>query len=109
MRLNYIVAAAAGLALGLFAFVIGSRAQELPPPSAGSIMARSLLQPKGMTIGPDGQIYVAESGTGGDTDFTVGSGENAVKVKNGFTGRISKWDPETGTPTTVAAELPSTQ
>jgi hypothetical protein len=49
-------------------------------------------------------IYIAEAGTGGDTEFTAPDGS---VMKNGFTGRISKIDPATGARTTVADGLPS--
>ena len=76
----------------------------MPPPTAGTKLVGGLLQPRGMKVGPDGMIYVAESGTGGTT--AVGSGDTAAMV--GTTGRISKIDPNTGTRTTVADNLPST-
>lgn len=78
-------------------------AQELPPPSAGTVLTSGLLQPKGIIIGPDGDLYVAESGTGGDSDFVV----DGVTYKNGYTGRISRIDVQTGTRTTVADGLAS--
>jgi hypothetical protein len=84
-----------------------AQAQELPPPSAGTVLTGGLLAPRGMAMGPDGMIYVAEAGTGGDTEFTVGEGDSAFVVNNGFTGRISRIDPETGARTTVADGLPS--
>jgi hypothetical protein len=52
-------------------------------------------------------LYVAEAGTGGDTEFTVGEGDDAFVVNNGYTGRISRVDPETGARTTVADGIPS--
>lgn len=75
----------------------------MPPPTAGTKLATGLLSPRGMKLGPDGMIYVAEAGTGGTT--AVGSGDNAST--SGSTGRISKVDPATGTRTTVADGLPS--
>jgi sugar lactone lactonase YvrE len=68
------------------------------------MLADGLDSPRGMTIGPDGLIYVAEAGTGGDTEFTDDTGE---VWRNGFSGRISAIDPATGTRTTVAEDLPS--
>ena len=72
-------------------------------PSAGTQLVGGLLSPRGMKIGPDGMIYVAEAGTGGDT--AVGTGDS--QSHSGLTGRISKVDPATGTRTTVADKLPS--
>lgn len=83
-----------------------SSAQEgpLPTPSAGKVITTEpLLQPKGLAMGPDGMLYVAESGSGGTTPITVDGGEGTI----GNTGRISKIDPNTGARTTVADGLPS--
>lgn len=73
------------------------------PPSAGTKLVGGLLSPRGMKIGPDSMIYVAEAGTAGA--IAAGTGDNASK--SGFTGRISKVDPATGVRTTVADKLPS--
>jgi hypothetical protein len=75
----------------------------IPGPSAGTKLAGGLSNPRGIKVGPDGMLYVAEAGTGGTT--VVGSG--ADQSMSGLTGRISKIDPATGTVTTVAANLPS--
>lgn len=83
-----------------------SSAQEgpLPTPSAGKVITTEpLLQPKGLAMGPDGMLYVAESGNGGTTPITVDGGEGTI----GRTGRISKIDPKTGARTTVVDGLPS--
>lgn len=80
-----------------------SASAQAPSPTSGHQLVSGLLSPRGMAIGPDGMIYVAEAGTGGD--MAVGSGDTASK--SGFTGRISKVDPATGTRTTVADNLPS--
>ena len=107
MKLKHLAVAAAIVAIAATAFAPGVHAQELPPPSAGTVLAGGLLAPRGMDLGPDGMIYVAEAGTGGDTEFTVGEGDESFVVNNGFTGRISKIDPETGARTTVADGIPS--
>lgn len=81
-----------------------SGAQANPgTPTAGTKLAGGLVSPRGMKIGPDGNIYVAEAGTGGDT--VVGPADN--QSHSGLTGRISKIDPATGTRTTVIDKLPS--
>jgi len=91
------------IALGAIVIAQSASAQG-PGPSAGTVLVSGLLQPRGIAFGSDGMIYVAEAGTGGDTDFEV---EPGVVVQNGFTGRISKVDPDTGARTTVADGLPS--
>ncbi len=72
-------------------------------PSAGTMLTGDLLNPRGITLGPDGMLYVAEAGEGGTDDVVV----DGVTFHNGHTGRISMIDPSTGTRTTVAEGLPS--
>lgn len=64
------------------------------------VIAGELKNPRGLTIGPDGMLYVAEAGEGGDIDV----GDAGV---SGFSGRITKIDLETGEKTIVADNLPS--
>ena len=94
--------AAAAMAVLITLSVQTTGAQQ-PGPSAGSVLVGGLLQPKGLVVGPDGFIYIAESGTGGDTDFTL----DGAAYKNGYTGRISKVDPDSGARTTVVDGLAS--
>lgn len=73
-----------------------------------TVVASGLTNPRGLTFGPDGAIYVAEAGTGGTTS-TVGqcqqvSGPGAPLL-SGPTGRISRI--EGGVRTTVVDGLPS--
>lgn len=103
MKLKLLLIPLALLAFGGIVIAQNASAQG-PGPSAGTVLVSGLLQPRGIAFGSDGMIYVAEAGTGGDTDFEV---EPGVVVKNGFTGRISKVDPDTGARTTVADGLPS--
>jgi hypothetical protein len=92
------------IALGAAVLAARGTSAQGPGPSAGTVLVSGLLQPKGLTIGPDGMIYIAESGTGGDQAFTAPDGS---QYKNGLTGRISKVNPNTGVRTTVADGLPS--
>jgi len=102
MKLRYLVLPTLVLGAALALSVANTSAQSAPSPTAGTKLTGGLLSPRGMKIGPDGMIYVAEAGTGGDiTPPTVDGG------KSGFTGRISKIDPATGTRTTVVDKLPS--
>ena len=64
------------------------------------VIAGELMNPRGLTLGPDGMLYVAEAGNGGDID--LGEAGNA-----GLSGQITKIDPATGTKTVVADNLPS--
>src|SRR5262245_52051403 len=92
--------------------VLGASAQEGPPPapSAGSSIA-SGLPTTGGTIGPDGALYVAIAGSGGDTVITfppdIAEAYGADQGYFGFSGNISRVDPGTGEVTVYAPGLPS--
>src|SRR5690242_6210868 len=49
------------LGIGSASQALGIRAAELPR----TIVARGLLNPRGLAFGPDGSLYVAEAGAGG--------------------------------------------
>jgi|CXWL01.1.fsa_nt_gi hypothetical protein len=101
MKLKFIVLPL--IAVAAIAAVAGQSALAKEPEGGRSQVVGGLLSPRGLKIGPDGMLYVAEAGTGGDTKITVDGGE----YFNGFTGRISKVDPQTGERTTVVKDLPS--
>lgn len=80
-----------------------------------TVYARGLINPRELKFGPDGNLYVAEGGTGG-TLSTVGQCTQAAGLPAGpgpylgsaTGGRISKIDAN-GTRTTVTDQLPSSQ
>src|SRR2546421_8846345 len=73
-----------------------------------SIFARGLIAPRGLKFGPDGFLYVAESGVGGTTKATGQQVPPPVgPYTGGMTARISKISPA-GVRTTVVDGLPST-
>jgi len=89
-------------------------AKHLPAGASAtiSVFATGLNNPRGLKFGPDGNLYVAEGGTGG-LDSTDGQCEQVVPPVGPYTGspnggRISKIDAN-GVRTTVVDTLPSSQ
>jgi hypothetical protein len=80
-------------------------------PSTFTVVASKLEAPRGLRFGPDGELYVAEAGTGG-TNSTGTACEQVPSPVGPYTGgpnaRISKIASD-GTRTTVASGFPSTQ
>lgn len=76
-----------------------------------SVFVTGLNNPRGLTFGPDGSLYVAEGGAGG-TQSTVGvCAQVAAPIgpyTGGMTARISRITPH-GIRTTVVDHLPSSQ
>jgi hypothetical protein len=94
-------------------FAAPSMAQQLPPiqPTPFTV-ATGLEGPRGLRFGPDGDLYVAEAGTGG-TVSTIGQCAQVPGPPGGpgpdtggLTARISKISPS-GKVTTVASGFPS--
>src|ERR1700722_12149328 len=101
---------ALGAALALIA-ALGPTNAEAQQPSDFTIYASGLEAPRGLRFGPEGNLYVAEAGTGGTN--TTGSTCQQVPApvgpySGGKTGRISRITPK-GVVTTVASGFPSTK
>ena len=77
-----------------------------------SVYATGLNNPRGLTFGPDGDLYVAEGGAGGTITTTPADCTQVPApvgpYSGGFTARISRFD-RRGNRTTVVDGLPSSQ
>src|SRR5215510_14886389 len=92
--------------------VSASRRVNLSVQSNITVFATGLNNPRGLKFGPDGNLYVAEGGTGG-TDSTVGICDQVPFPVGPYTGsatggRISIID-QSGNHTTFTYTLPSSQ
>ena len=108
MKLRFSPKVCAGVALFAAAFCFTVQAQS-PSPNV-HVWVTGLNGPRGLTFGSDGNLYVAEAGTGG-TNSTKGACVQVIAPVGPYTGgntsRISKINPS-GTRTTVASGFPST-
>ena len=70
------------------------------------VVAGGLANPRGLTVGPGGQLYVAEAGSGG-SGRCLPSPEGGAPQCYGATGAITRVNVRTGRKRTVAGGLPS--
>ena len=82
-----------------------------PIPAGCTVIASGLYNPRGVALGPDGTLYVAESGDGGaEPDFAIPGPGTPVATEalttHGATGQVSAIAPD-GTVSVVASGLPS--
>ncbi|QDO87150.1 ScyD/ScyE family protein [Ornithinimicrobium ciconiae] len=64
-----------------------------PPDQDGKVIATGLNSPRHLTAAPNGDLYVAESGTGGDDCVVLGE-EGPVVGEGGSLVPCGSWDPE---------------
>ena len=88
--------------LGAF---LQASAQDCTNPN-WEVYASGLTNPRNLHFGPDGLLYVAEAGIGGDLEPTCEPADNMFQpYRGGYSARISKIMPD-GTRHTVADGLP---
>ncbi|WP_413166930.1 ScyD/ScyE family protein [Capilliphycus salinus ALCB114379] len=84
-------------------------ASAIPASAANfTTIADGLNNPVGITLGSDGSLYVAETGTGGNTDRCQTSPFGTVTICAGQSGSLTKVDLASGTQTQVLTNFDST-
>jgi hypothetical protein len=86
----------------LIGLLVAASGSALAEPVQATVVATGLINPRGITFGPDGMLYVAEAGAGGHE--TVGEGRRAYSI--GRTARVARVGAD-GSLETVIGELPS--
>lgn len=84
-------------------FAVGMPAQAAPAQASLQVVASNLDNPRGLTFGPDGALYVAEAGRGGQGPCVTGP-DNSQQCF-GLSGAITRVI--SGTQTRIVTDLPS--
>jgi sugar lactone lactonase YvrE len=95
------------LAIALVVPLAVPAAAQSSPASGWTIVAQGLDSPRGLEFGPDGTLYVALAGAGGDQCAEGQGPEGPTQICTGTTGGVSAVDTATGAVTPVVTGLPS--
>lgn len=91
--------------LGFFSTFVLIATLSAAPAQAADVVATGLNNPRGITISPDGSLYVAEAGTGGNGPCIPSS--DGTTPCFGTTGSITRINLRTGAQERVATGFPS--
>ncbi|MCC7207714.1 MAG: ScyD/ScyE family protein [Anaerolineae bacterium] len=103
IRKALVVPVLACLLLGLALPVL---AQDGPPPLPGEVVIADLGAPRGLSFDSNGNLLVADAGTGGEVEMTLPGPEGESVMKLGMTGRVLSIAPD-GTATDILKGFPS--
>ena len=106
MKRRLLTAVSAGALMALMLPGASTLAQD----ASWTVITDGLDAPRGMDFGPDGTLYVAVAGSGGDQCMEAPGpeGPELMKICVGATGSVSAVDVATGEKTEVVSGLPST-
>lgn len=94
------------MVLSLLVVAVGlSRAQEAPP-LPGEEVIGGLGAPRGIAFDAEGNLYVADAGSGGEVEMTVQGPEGETVANAGMTGKVIKIAPD-GSVTDHIVGIPS--
>jgi sugar lactone lactonase YvrE len=98
------------ISAGALVAVMLPGASTLAQDASWTVITDGLDAPRGMDFGPDGTLYVAVGGSGGDECMEAPGpeGDEMVQVCVGLTGAVAAIDVATGERTDVVSGLPST-